>query len=158
MFLSQALLEFSRVEAEVALVYENLASSPAAGRSASDWAEVARKERERSSLLQALAELSRALGNEGPFLVRVPADLAELRRVLERVRAEMETPVDSSTAGHCVEVLEGSQRHDLHVELLALAEPALRRVIRLIESEARASRRGTGKRAANRRSARMPGL
>lgn len=142
MFLKEALLRCSRLEDEVASVYADLAASPAATpETAAAWVESSRKERQRSRLLHALAEISTALDDEGPFLVQVPVQMADLTRALENVRRRLATNVDAATGQRCIEALESAPRGELHVALLEIAEPEVKRALRLVDSEIRSLRR-----------------
>lgn len=144
MFLKDALLRCSQLENEVSSIYSTLARVPAvASEPAAVWAEAARRERGRSQLLHALAELSAALGDDGPFLVQIPVQLSNLRRVVDTVRGRVSETMDAATAGRCAETLEGAQRGELHATLLEVVEPELRRVLKLVEAETRAARRGS---------------
>lgn len=155
MFLREALLRCSQLEDEVAAVYDELAASPVAAiEMAATWAESARKERSRARLLHALAEISSALEDDGPFLVQVPVQLSSLRRVVESVHERVTSVMDAPTAARCAEALEGTQRGELHAGLLEVAEPEIRRVLRLIDSETRTLRRGGAESARSRYSTR----
>jgi len=154
MFLKEALLRCSRLEDEVASVYADLAVSPAATpETAVSWAELSRREKRRSKLLHALAEISTALDDEGPFLVQVPVQMADLARALENVRRRLASNVDAITGQRCVEALESAPRGELHAALLEIAEPEIRRALKLVDSEIRSLRRtaeGTRSRTASR--------
>jgi hypothetical protein len=144
MFLKDALLRCSQLEDEVASIYATLAKSPTvASESAAAWAEAARRERSRSQMLHALAELSAALGDDGPFLVQIPVQLANLRRIVDTVRGRITPALDAATADRCADTLEGAQRSELHATLLEVVEPEIRRVLKLVEAETRAARRGS---------------
>jgi len=143
MFLKEALLRGSRLEDEVAEIYSGLASSPATSSEfAAAWTESARKERQRARLLHALAELSVALDDDGPFLVQVPVQLANLRRVVDNVRGHVTDAVDAATAERCIETLQAAPQSEVYAVLLEIAEPEIKRVLRLVDSETRASRGG----------------
>lgn len=156
MFLKQALLRGSQLEDEVAEIYSGLASSPAVpSEAAASWAESARKERQRARILHALAELSVALDDDGPFLVQVPVQLANLRRVVDNVRGHVTDAVDETTARRCVETLESAPRGEVYAVLLEVAEPEIKRVLRLVDSEARCAR-GAGTSSSRARGDRDP--
>jgi len=142
MFLKEALLRCSRLEDEVASAYDELARSPAAAPEvAVSWAESSRRERMRAKLLHALAEISTALDDDGPFLVQVPVQLAGVERALESVRRRLSSEIDADTGQRCVEALEAAPRGELHAALLEIAEPEMKRALRLIDSEIRNLRR-----------------
>ena len=142
MFLKEALLRCSKLEDEVASAYDELARSPAATpETAAGWAESSRAERARAKLLQALAAVSLALDDDGPFLVQVPVQIAALERALENVRRRLSSNVDAASGQRCVEALEAAPRSELHAALLEIAEPEVRRALRLIDSEIRNLRR-----------------
>lgn len=142
MFLKDALLRCSGLEEEVASVYAELAESPAAtAELASAWAESARVERQRARLLHALAELSAALGDDGPFLVQAPVQLVHLRRVVESVRGRVSPAIDQELAVRCADTLDAAGYGDLHRGLLEVAELEIRRVLRLVESQTRNAKR-----------------
>lgn len=123
-------------------MYDELAAGPVADREvAASWSAAAKREREHARLLHALAELSVALGDDGPFLVQVPVQLSSLRRVVNSVRGRVSEGVDAITAQRCAEMLDAATRTELHTGLLEVAEPLLKRVLRLIEEETRSGRR-----------------
>lgn len=138
-------------------MYAELASCPAAdGEAAALWSASANREREHARLLHALAELSEALGDDGPFLVQVPVQLSSLRRVVDSVRSRVAEGVDAATARRCAEMLDSAPRSEIHTGLLEVAEPEIKRVLRLIDEETRSARRG-GSRARQREERRMRG-
>lgn len=144
MYLKEALLRCARLEDEVASVYDRLANSE--GRTAQsvlEWAENARLERTRATLLRALAAISTALGDDGPFLVDAPVQLAGLDRVLEMVRRRMVATLDAAASAPCIDALEFAPLRELHAALLETAEPELKRALRRIDSEVRALRRAS---------------
>jgi hypothetical protein len=158
MFLREALLRCSQLEDEVASVYAGLAGCGAAtSDAAAAWAEAARKERQRARLLYALAELTAVLDDDGPFLVQAPVQLANLRRVVDNVRGHLASTVDACTAMRCAEALEATQRSELHAGLLEVAEPEVRRVLKLIDLETGNAHRADGDGAKPRGSARSRG-
>lgn len=130
----------------MASMYAELAACPAApGEAAAAWSASANRERSHARLLHALAELSDALGDDGPFLVQVPVQLSTLRRVVESVRvrvADGADGVDAATAQRCADMLDAAPRAELHAGLLEVAEPEIKRVLRLIDEETRTARRG----------------
>lgn len=143
MFLKEALLRCSTLENEVASMYAELAACSAApGEAAAAWSASANRERSHARLLHALAELSVALGDDGPFLVQVPVQLSTLRRVVEsvRVRVCVADGVDAPTAQLCGDMLDSALRTELHAGLLEVAEPEIKRVLRLIDEETRTAR------------------
>lgn len=157
MFLKEALLRCSQLEEEVASMYAELAACPAAdGQAVASWSASANREREHARLLHALAELSAALGDDGPFLVQVPVQLSSLRRVVESVRGRVVEGVDAATAKRCADMLDAAPRGEIHAGLLEVAEPEIKRVLRLIDEETRHARRG-GARARHREDRRMRG-
>jgi hypothetical protein len=160
MFFKDALLQCSELEDEVASMYATLAALPAAdtasAAASSSWAQAARKERQRARLLHAVAELSAALGDDGPFLVEVPLQLAALRKVIDRVRERVLEAVDTAGTARLIETLESARHGDLHANLLEVAEVEMRRVLRQIEAETRLARRSTQRAARNRNAVRLP--
>lgn len=158
MFFREALLRCSQLEEEVAQVYSQLASSPAASpESAAAWTDMARKEGVRSRMLRAVADLATALEDDGPFLVQVPVQLRNLRRVLDNVKHRLDATIDETTGKRCSEALEKAQRGELHAGLLEIAEPEVKRLLRLIDSEIKTLRKaGTGTRSRKEAAARGP--
>ncbi len=145
MFYREALRRCSALEDEVASAYAELAASPAvASELAAAWASSAVEERQKARLLHAAAEMSVALGDDGPFLVQVPLQLASLRKVVDRVRERLAEAPDEPTAIQLAESLEAATRSELHSTLLEVAEVEIRRVLRMIESGTRATKRGRG--------------
>lgn len=138
-------------------MYAELAACPAApGEAAAAWSASATRERRHARLLHALAELSDALGDDGPFLVQVPVQLSTLKRVVDSVRGRVSDGVDEATALRCAAMLDAAPRNEIHAGLLEVAEPEIRRVLRLIDEETRNARRG-GHRARQRDDRRMRG-
>lgn len=151
MFLKDALLRCSGLEEDVASVYAELAESPAATTElVAAWTESARVERQRARLLHALAELSAALGDDGPFLVQAPVQLVHLRRVVESVRGRVSPNIDQDLALRCAEALDAAGYGDLHRGLLEVAELEIRRVLRLVESQTKSTKRANGQGARSR--------
>ncbi len=148
MFLKEALLRCSQLEDEVASVYDRLAGTPAATpQLVATWSEASRVERQRARLLRALAELSTALEDDGPFLVQAPVQMAGVRRALENAQHRLPSVVDGPSGQRCVEALEAAPRHDLYSGLLEVAEPELKRATRLVDAEVKSLRRnGTSSR------------
>lgn len=139
-------------------MYAELAACPAApGETAAAWSASANRERRHARLLHALAELSEALGDDGPFLVQVPVQLSSLRRVVESVRVRVADGVDSATAQRCADMLDAAPRAELHAGLLEVAEPEIKRVLRLIDEEMRTARRGGGPKVRQREDRRIRG-
>lgn len=142
MFLKEALLRCSQLEDEVASVYDELTRSPAATPEVSaSWSEASHAGRQRARLLRALAELSTALEDDGPFLVQVPVQIAAVRRALENAHRRLPAVVDSPSGQRCVEALEAAPRRDLYAGLLEVAEPELKRAMRLVDAEVKSLRR-----------------
>jgi hypothetical protein len=142
MFLKEALLRYSQLEDEIASIFDSLAASTAAtSENAASWSEASRKERLRARLLHALAEISTALDDDGPFLVQVPVQMAGLERVLDNVRRWLSAGLDAATGERCVEALSAAPRQELHAALLEIAEPEMKRAMRLVDSEIRSVRR-----------------
>lgn len=138
-------------------MYAALAASPAApGETAAAWSAAAKRESSHARLLHALAELSEALGDDGPFLVQVPVQLSTLRRVVESVRVRVADGVDAATAQRCGDMLDAAPRAELHAGLLEVAEPEIKRVLRLIDEETRTARRA-GPKARQREDRRIRG-
>lgn len=141
----------------MASMYAELAASSAAsGEAASAWSASAGREKGRARLLHALAELSDALGDDGPFLVQVPVQLSTLRRVVDGVRDRVTGLVDSAAAQRCAEMLDAAPSAELHAGLLEVAEPEIKRLLRLIDDETRSARRG-GQKARSRDDRRVRG-
>lgn len=158
MFLREALRRGSRLEDEVAAVYDNLAGSCASSpEKAAAWAELSRKERLRARMLHALSEISDALGDEGPFLVEVPLQLAGVGRAIESAKRRLQADVDGEASQQCVDALEATPRAELIAALLEVAEPELRKAIRVIDSDVRSlRRRGDAPRMRRASKARVP--
>ncbi|HXC50828.1 MAG TPA: hypothetical protein VN634_08095 [Candidatus Limnocylindrales bacterium] len=145
MFYREALRRCSALEDEVASAYAALAASPAvASERAAAWASAAAGERQKARLLHAAAEMSVALGDDGPFLVQVPLQLASLRKAVDRVRARLDEAPDEPSAIQLVESLDAAPRSELHSTLLEVAGVEIRRVLRLIESDTKSAKRGRG--------------
>jgi hypothetical protein len=157
MFLKDALLRSSQLEDEMASVYAQLATCPAVdAKEAAAWSAAAAREQVHARLLHALAKLSEALGDDGPFLVQVPVQLSALRRAVEGARARLAADMDAAAAGRCAGQLEAAPRRELYASLLEVAEPEVRRVLRLIDEETRGPRR-SGSRSRSREDRRMRG-
>lgn len=157
MFLKEALLRCSRLEDDVASMYAELAACPAApSDAAAAWSASASRERGHARLLHALAELSDALGDDGPFLVQVPVQLSTLKRVVDSVRGRVTDALDEATARRCAAMLDAAPRNEIHAGLLEVAEPEIKRVLRLIDEETRSARRG-GQRSRQREDRRIRG-
>lgn len=143
MFLKEALQRCSNLEEEMASVYATLAACPAAtSAAAATWSAAAGREKGNARVLHALAELSAALGDDGPFLVQVPLQLSTLRRVVDAVRSRIDIDVDAATAERCAEMLDAAPRRELHSGLLEVAEPEIRRLLKLIDEQTRNVRPG----------------
>lgn len=149
MFFREAVLKCSQLEQEVAQVYTQLAASAAAMPETADaWKEVARKENLNSRMLRAVADLSTALEDDGPFLVQIPVQLRNLRRVLDNVKHRLTATIDEAAGKRCAEALENAQRSELHAGLLEIAGPEVQRLLRLIDAEIKMLRRtGSGTRS-----------
>lgn len=142
MFLKEALLRCSNLEEEMASVYAALASCPAAtNQSAAAWSAASGREKRNARLLHALAELSEALGDDGPFLVQVPLQLSTLRRLVDAARGRVTNDIDAATAERCAEMLDTAPCRELYSGLLEVAEPEIRRVLKLIDEQTRSVRR-----------------
>lgn len=149
MFLKEALLRCSQLEDEVASIYDELTRSPGSTADvAACWSEAAKTERQRARLLRALAELSTALEDDGPFLVQVPVQIGAVRRALENAHRRLPSVVDGPSGQRCAEALEAGPRLDLYAGLLEVAEPELKRATRLVDAEVKSLRKnGSGSRS-----------
>lgn len=144
MFLREALLRCSQLEEEVAALYDELVRLPeATPETSARWSDRSRKERERSRLLHALAELSSAIGDDGPFLVQEPELLGRLRRSVDEARRVLARDGSGEGIRRCVQALESSPCLELYAGLLDIAQPEARRLLRRIDSEIRNLRRGS---------------
>ncbi|MFN2426446.1 MAG: hypothetical protein ABR587_08375 [Candidatus Binatia bacterium] len=142
MYLKEALLRCSRLEDEVASIYDAVAcSATATPELAASWSERSRRERRRARLLHALAEISTALEDDGPFLVEAPVQLAGLGRVLENARRQLASMTDGADGQRCLDTIETAPLRELHAALLEAAEPEIKRASRLVDSEIRNLRR-----------------
>ncbi|MFN2376674.1 MAG: hypothetical protein ABR538_09060 [Candidatus Binatia bacterium] len=142
MFLREALLRCSQLEEEVAALYDHLQHLPAANRETSArWSERSRKERERSRLLHALAELSSAIGDDGPFLVQEPQLLHRLRQSVDEARRLLARDGSGEGIARCVQALDSSPCLELYAGLLDIAQPEARRLLRRLDCEIRNLRR-----------------
>lgn len=142
MFLREALLRCSQLEEEVAALYDGLVRLPAATpETSARWADRSRKERERSRLLHALAELSSAIGDDGPFLVQEPQLLHRLREAVDEARSVLAKDGSGEGIARCVQALESSPCLELYAGLLDIAQPEARRLLRRLDSEIRNLRR-----------------
>lgn len=157
MFFKDAMFQCSQLEEQLASMYDALATSPeATSESAQGWTRSAAKERRRARLLHALAELSGAMDDDGPFLVQVPQELATLRKLVDRMRERVSDDSDTAAALRCLEAIETARPEDLHTSLLEIAEGEVRRLLRLIEEETRGSRRRHADGRRGRRTAARP--
>ena len=138
MFYRDALERCSALGSEIASLLCDLGS--AAPQRAAAWTSVAAEERRKAGLLHAAAELSAALGDDGPFLVEVPVQIATLRQVVDRIREQLTNPPDVLTAVALAETLESARREELYDGLLEVVEDEMRRVLRLIEIQTRQTR------------------
>lgn len=136
MYLHEALLRFSALEEEAALLYARLAGcDTSAPETAASCAESSRRAEMRAKLLHAVAELSQAVGDDGPFLVEVSVQLAALRRTLDSTHRRLSIAEDAATAESCVDALDAAQFGEVYADLLEVAEPAISRVLRTVDSE-----------------------
>lgn len=143
MFLREVLLRCSQLEEEVAALYDDLVRLPeATPETSARWSERSRKERERSRLLHALAELSSAIGDDGPFLVQEPELLNRLRQSVDEARRALARGDGGEGIRRCVQALESSPCLELYAGLLDIAQPEARRLLRRLDSEIRNLRRG----------------
>jgi hypothetical protein len=141
MFLKEALQRCSVLHRETAARYESLrAESPEDDARLAAWTGAAIRERRRAELLDALASVCSALEDEGPFLVQIPLQLEEVRRALDSLEWRRGTCSDHPGCG-CGEQLQAIPGARLYADLIELAEPELRRALRLITNEIRAVRR-----------------
>ena len=149
MFLREALQRFSVLEDEVASVYALLEKAPEAPPAqVAAWAEASGSMKHRAQLLRALAELSKALDDDGPFLVQVPVQLAGLGRTIASVRGKTGPTLNAATAAACADALAAAPLDELHASLLEVFEPEVRRLLRAIDVETRrVRRRGEGARS-----------
>lgn len=143
MFFREALQKFAQLETEMAELYGALAALPDAPKdTASNWAARARGEARDAKLLSALAELSLAVDDDGPFLVQLPLALADVKHAVEQVRDQVTPDLDLSAAQRCADALEAAPCRSIHGDLFELAVPEVRRVLRLLDSESKVARRG----------------
>ena len=140
MFLKQALLLCSELQQDIASKYEALCDESPADARIQAWQVCAARERRRAGYLDALAQLCTALGDEGPFLVQIPVQLGELRRALDSAEWRRDTCA-SHPGCSCAETLDRVAGAELYADLMELAEPHLRRTLRLIAEEIRTVRR-----------------
>jgi hypothetical protein len=141
MFLKEALLRCSVLHRETAARFESLrAESTADDARTAAWTGAAIRERRRAELLDALASICSALEDEGPFLVQIPLQLEEVRRALDSLEWRRDTCADHPGCG-CGEVLQAVPAARVYADLIELAEPEVRRALRLITNEIRAVRR-----------------
>jgi hypothetical protein len=141
MFLKEALLRCSVLQRETAARFESLRDeSPADDARKAVWSGAALRERRRAELLDALASLCSALEDEGPFLVQIPLQLEEIRRALDSVEWRRDTCASHPGCG-CGELLQGIPGARVYADLIELAEPEVRRALRLISNEIRCVRR-----------------
>lgn len=141
MYLREALIQSSSLLTEVASVYERLARDFApTPQVAAERAESARKETARARLLFALAELSTAAGDDGPFVTEIPVCLARLRHALCVITRRLSRGADPNTDKACIDTLEAAGLESFHAEILEAAEPEMTRVLRMMDSEISHSR------------------
>lgn len=148
MFLKDALLRCSKLETEIAAVFAGLAAAAGDTSPRGSLDGTARRARTRSALLHSLAELTSDLDDGGPFLVQISPQLAAVKRGLDAVKAR-------AAAGEngLLELLDATPRNELYASLLDVAEPLVRRTMRLVENERRNSRRSGSERSAKGRTA-----
>jgi hypothetical protein len=150
MFLAEALLRCSQFQKETASHYDAFCiESPADGARIEAWKGASRRERRRASFLEALAFLCSALEDEGPFLVQIRLQLEEVRRALDHARWRRDNCTEHPRCG-CAEMIESIPLARLYADLIELAEPEVRRGLRLIANELRAIRRDSDGRAPRR--------
>ncbi len=141
MFLKEALLRCSQLQQQTAAQYDALCDqSPGDDARAGKWRGAAARERRRAGFLEALAQLCTALEAEGPFLVQIPLQLEEIRRALDSAQWRRDT-CTTHPGCTCAESLERVMASELYVDLIELAEPEVRRALRVIANELRNVRR-----------------
>jgi hypothetical protein len=143
MFFRVALLRCSDLQNEIASIYEALVTTPGLARHVvARWQELATVERGRGRLLHALATLSAAIEDDGPFLVQVSQQMAAVRQAIERTREQVAGGLDVASAERSAERIEATRHGDVRTALLEIADGEMRRVLRVIERETRGGRRG----------------
>lgn len=150
MFLAEALLRCSQFQKETASHYDAFCvESPADEARIEAWKGAARRERRRAGFLEALAVLCSALEDEGPFLVQIRAQLEAVRRTLDHARWRRENCTGHPRCG-CAEMIESIPLARLYADLIELAEPEVRRGLRVIANELRLIRRDADSRVPKR--------
>jgi hypothetical protein len=146
MYFRKALLRCSELHDENASIHhvlaDALATAPGASADLADgYRKIATRERRRARFLHALATLSEALEDDGPFLIEVPQHIAAVGKVLESTRERMDARLDAASAQSCADAIGAARHEDLHTVLLEIAEVEMRRVLRMIEDQTRGGRR-----------------
>ncbi len=137
MFLREALCRDAELEDEIAGLYADLAARHAANRElAGRWTEMARRERRRARVLQAIVAAQSVAGDDGPFLVHVPLQLAGLRKVVEDAQRDASDNISPLPAVELVERIEAADRSAIYQSLLELGRPEVVRLLRMLDNHA----------------------
>ncbi|MBI5504074.1 MAG: hypothetical protein HY899_04690 [Deltaproteobacteria bacterium] len=135
MFLREALCRDAELEEDIANLYAGLAARHASSRElAGRWTEMARRERRRARVLQAIVAAQGVAGDDGPFLVHVPLQLAGLRKVVEDARRDAGDSIAPLPAVELVERIEAADRGAIYQSLLELGRPEVVRLLRMLDN------------------------
>jgi hypothetical protein len=140
MFFREALLRCSQLHLETAALFDGLCEGPREDPRIRSWQLAGALERKRAGFLKALATLCSILEDEGPFLVQIPPQLEAFRDALEFAAWRRASCRDHSHCS-CAEAVESIPRGRLHADLLELAEPELKRALRVVALEIRELRK-----------------
>lgn len=136
MFLREAVRRCAEIQEAIADLYEGVAARNGMTAEVGDlWRELARRERSRAKLLRAGDAAEEVLESEGPFLVHVPLQLANLRRIVDEARTARNEGAAGTVALDVLEKIEAADHRRLYVGLLELLRGDLAKVLRIVDTQ-----------------------
>lgn|GEM_PF-1909534 len=134
MFMREAICRDAEIEEAIANLYAQIASRHESGTElARGWSEMARRERRRARVLQAIVAAQGVADDDGPFLVNVPLQLAQLRKVVEDAYRAANDCVAPLPAVELAQMIEAADHGSIYRGLLELGRTQIVRLLRVLD-------------------------